>query len=148
MKIKNDFVTNSSSVCYIAAIYKVLDKKILKEYLEREFGITGLKVFDNHVTDYNGLKEEFRISTTEELDDSDYIKGPNSNLFDFDDGGVSVGEVLKKIEGHNEFLTIDRSSGNYPDNIDVQASIISSIDSGSAGVELIEKYIYVGSDNY
>ncbi len=137
MKIKSDFVTNSSSTCYIGAVYKVEDIFKLKEYLIRTFGDCGSKISNNFITDLTGVLEEFHVD--------EYEKEPKSDFFQFNDGGITVEEMNEKLRDGYSYLAIDRASSNEAP--DIEPVIIYNIEKPEeAGLKLIDKHCYVGME--
>lgn len=83
MKIRQDFVTNSSSSSYIC-VAKVQDNTELRQYMKEEYGNFGIRLLDEYITsgkdikdsdyDYDEFKEFCKENGIDIQDDSLYIQ--------------------------------------------------------------------------
>jgi hypothetical protein len=58
MKVRIDFVTNSSSASYVVSCCEILDKEKLKEWLAVEYGNFANKILDRFIVKGKGVLEE------------------------------------------------------------------------------------------
>jgi hypothetical protein len=97
MKIRFDYVTNSSSASYVISCKEILNKEELKKYLQEEYGKQGLKVMDEYIFTGKEIKEGFY--------ENDYLSVSKKDIEELDNEKEYL-YVNEDIEGGNALASI------------------------------------------
>jgi hypothetical protein len=141
MKIKYDFVTNSSSVCYIVCAMKVVDEKKLIKFLKNEYGKMGLEIFNEHVLSPDDVLKNFNYDEEDRTIDLPYNDDYSSEETE------SVKDIILKCKEENkQILFAEESDGDYGPG--PATAIIRSIhpDIKKNGLESIYEFTWIGRD--
>lgn len=143
MKVRQDFVTNSSSSSYIIA-YQQLPSYINKETLEK---YPAIKCFNKLVelvlfasSNYNDTNKGTKIATKEDLDAYfiDYYGYGECNTLEkiFEDEEYAKTKYEKCIDAINRGMALLLKRVDYSD--DTLSSLIRELGNGDVGIEIID----------
>jgi hypothetical protein len=88
MKIRMDFVTNSSSSSFIVSCSEILDKEALITYLKEEYGRKSEDIIKYHIVSGKDVKEECENITDYlyvSASDLEQVEDEKEYLFCYDD---------------------------------------------------------------
>jgi hypothetical protein len=97
MKIRFDFVTNSSSASYVISCKEILNKEELKIWLQEEYGKQGVKALDCYTCTGKEIKDGFYKN--------DYLSVSKKDIEELDDKKEYL-YVDEDIEGGNALASI------------------------------------------
>ena len=104
MKIRLDYVTNSSSSSFIICCSEIKDKKSLINYIKEEYGRKGQSIIDYHILKGSDVKEEYR-NIFEDL----YVSKNDINKIDNEKEYLFAYEDIEDEPGCSAALTYDVS---------------------------------------